>query len=137
MDYTDGIGDLRHSGRPLRSGPRLTFSAGLQVALCADRISLYSRPVEKDSIWESTVAVDPEPLDEAPPIPWDAQENRTMLCRRCHLPRVFRRRRIQHSFHFMLALGTIGLWLPVWGVMILLQFYRPWSCSVCGIHQRK
>lgn len=68
--------------------------------------------------------------------PWDDQERRTMLCRRCHLPRVFERRKTRHSFHFMLALGTLGLWLPVWGTVIILQLLKPWKCTACGIHQR-
>ena len=59
-----------------------------------------------------------------------------MACRRCELPRVFRRRRIRHALHFALALGTLGAWLPVWGLMIALQRLKPWSCTVCGRHQR-
>jgi hypothetical protein len=58
-----------------------------------------------------------------------------MLCRRCKLPRVFRRRRIRHPLHFLLAIGTLGAWLPVWGVINLMQYLKPWSCTVCGKHQ--
>jgi hypothetical protein len=90
--------------------------------------------VENDSMRETAVAADQD--EEEIPAPWDSQERATMLCRDCQLPRVFRRRKIHHSFHFMLALGTLGLWLPVWGVLIVLQLLQPWTCTVCGIHQR-
>lgn len=74
--------------------------------------------------------------EAAEPLPWEDHERRTLLCHRCHLPRVFRRRKTRHSLHFILALGTIGLWLPVWGVAILMQILRPWTCTACGSHQR-
>ena len=83
---------------------------------------------------ETAVAADQD--EEEIPAPWDSQERATMLCRDCQLPRVFRRRKIHHSFHFMLALGTLGFWLPVWGVLIVLQWLKPWTCTVCGVHQR-
>ncbi len=75
--------------------------------------------------------------DEAPPIPWDTNEYRAMVCRTCGVPRVFRRRRMNHSFHFMLALGTLGLWLPVWGIAIIHQSMRAWTCIFCGVQQRR
>ena len=59
-----------------------------------------------------------------------------MRCRACHLPRVFRRRKTRHPLHFVLSIGTLGLWLPIWGILILLQALQPWTCTVCGIHQR-
>jgi hypothetical protein len=90
--------------------------------------------VENDSTPESELASDFD--DEEIPAPWDTQERATMLRRVCHLPRVFRRRKIHHSFHFMLALGTLGLWLPVWGILIILQLLKPWTCTVCSVHQR-
>jgi hypothetical protein len=36
----------------------------------------------------------------------------------------------------LLAIGTLGGWLPVWGIIILLQALKPWNCTVCGVHQR-
>jgi hypothetical protein len=93
--------------------------------------------VDKDTIWEATASKEKAGPDEEPEIPWKSDENRTMRCRRCHLPRVFRRRKTRHSFHFLLSFATLGLWLPVWGVVIILQLLKPWMCSVCGVHQRK
>jgi hypothetical protein len=89
--------------------------------------------VENEPMRETAVAGDQD-ADEIP-VPWDAEERRTMLCRACHLPRVFQRRKTHHSFHFMLALGTLGLWLPVWGILIILQLLQPWTCTVCRTHQ--
>jgi hypothetical protein len=68
---------------------------------------------------------------------WIGDEYRALSCQRCGLPRVFRRRRVRHSLHFMLALATVGLWLPVWGLIIILQGFNPWVCTVCGVHQRR
>ncbi len=92
--------------------------------------------MDKDTIWVAHESDDPGDIDEPPPIPSGGDEHRVMLCRRCHLPRVFRRRGTRHSVHFMLALGTLGLWLPVWGIVIIHQRLKPWTCSVCGVHQR-
>jgi hypothetical protein len=71
------------------------------------------------------------------PVTWDPNEYRAMVCRSCKRPRVFRRPRINHSFQFMLALGTLGLWLPAWGVGIILQGLKPWNCTVCHGQQRR
>jgi hypothetical protein len=71
------------------------------------------------------------------PIPWDPNEYSAMVCGSCGRPRVFRRPRIHHSLHFMLALGTLGIWLSAWGVAIILQTFKPWSCTVCGARQRR
>jgi len=92
--------------------------------------------VDKDTIWEAEELGGDAEEDESPPIPWDDQERRSMRCRKCDLPRVFRRRRTRHSLHFILAIGTLGIWLPVWGILILLQRNKPWTCPVCGVHQR-
>jgi hypothetical protein len=92
--------------------------------------------VEKDTIWEAHVADEPAEIEEPSLVPVDDDERRTMLCRSCRLPRVFRRRKIRHSLHFIFALGTLGLWLPVWGILIVLQRFKPWACTACGAHQR-
>jgi hypothetical protein len=92
--------------------------------------------VAKDTIWEKQVADDPDDDLDIDLIPWDDQERRSMQCRSCLLPRVFRRRRTRHSLHFLFALGTLGLALPIWGINIILQLLKPWTCSVCGRHQR-
>ena len=58
-----------------------------------------------------------------------------MVCRTCGRARVFRRRRVNHSTHFMLSLATLGLWLAVWGIIILFQVFRRWGCIFCGTRQ--
>jgi hypothetical protein len=68
--------------------------------------------------------------------PWISEENRSMRCRVCQLPRVFHRRRTRHSLHFLLAFATLGIWLPVWGIVIIHHLLRPWTCTVCRTHQR-
>jgi hypothetical protein len=90
--------------------------------------------VENETIREAVLAGDAE---EALPIPWDPHEYRAMVCGSCARPRVFRRRRIKHSFHFMLALGTLGVWLPVWGIVIVAHSLKPWTCIFCGVRQRR
>ncbi len=93
--------------------------------------------MDRDTIRESSPPADEEdPDDPSQALPWEDHERRAMLCRRCQLPRVFRRRKTRHSMHFMLSIGTIGLWLPAWGLAILIQFLKPWTCSTCGAHQR-
>jgi hypothetical protein len=82
-------------------------------------------------------AGEPGGADEAVQIPWDPNEYRAMVCRKCGRPRVFRRPRLNSSFHFMLALGTIGLWLPVWAVAILIHALKPWNCTFCGSRQER
>jgi len=71
----------------------------------------------------------------ASPVAWDPNEYSGRVCCFCARPRVFRRSRINHSLHFMLALGTVGIWLLFWGMIILFQFVRPWNCTVCGSRQ--
>ncbi len=92
--------------------------------------------MEKDTIWEAHIADEPAGIEEEPLIPPDDHEHRVMLCRSCHLPRVFHRRRTRHSFHFAFALGTLGLWLPVWGIILILHRFKPWACAICGVHQQ-
>jgi len=92
--------------------------------------------VDKVTIREALEPGDPVDAPSTPHLPWDDDEHRAMACRTCGLPRVFRRRKIHHSFHFILAMGTVGAWLPVWGVITVLQCFKPWTCTVCGAQQR-
>ena len=93
--------------------------------------------MNKDTIWQATAADEgPAEIELPPHVPWDDDEHRTMLCRSCRLPRVFGRRKTQHSVHLMLAFATLGIWLPVWGITVFLQALKPWTCAVCGAHQR-
>lgn len=93
--------------------------------------------MDKDAISEARSGADADNPEETPDaLPWEDHERRTMLCRRCHLPRVFRRRKTRHSLHFVLSIGTIGIWLPFWGIAMLTQWLKPWTCKVCGAHQR-
>jgi hypothetical protein len=93
--------------------------------------------VDQDAISEARSGTDAGPPEEMPEaLPWEDHEHRAMLCRRCQLPRVFLRRKARHTFHFMLSLGTIGVWLPFWGVAILMQILKPWTCTVRRAHQR-
>jgi hypothetical protein len=84
---------------------------------------------------EDTTLAGPE--DELGGTPWIGEENRTMRCRNCKLPRVFQRRRIRHSLHFLLAFATLGIWLPVWGLIVTFQLIRPWTCTFCGSNQHR
>ena len=91
--------------------------------------------MDKDATSDTQVAGDPRDADSPPHNPWDDDEHRAMFCRSCGIPRVFRRRKTRHSVHFMLAMGTIGLWLPIWGIAIIFQALKPWTCAVCGAHR--
>ena len=68
---------------------------------------------------------------------WDPYEYSARVCRTCARPRVFRRPRINSSFNYMLALGTLGVWLPIWAIIILVHHFKPWNCTVCGKNQLK
>jgi hypothetical protein len=37
----------------------------------------------------------------------------------------------------MLSLGTLGVWLPVWGIVIVVHSLKPWACIVCRAEQRQ
>ncbi len=92
--------------------------------------------MDKDTTWEAHADGELDEMEEPPLVAPDDHERRVMICRSCHLPRVFRRRKPRHSLHFALSIGTLGLWLPVWGLLIILQRFHAWDCTVCGIHQR-
>ncbi len=52
-------------------------------------------------------------------------------CRYCRRQRlVFKTGRIRHGFvHFLLCILTLGLWFPVFCVILVVG---SWSCSRCG-----
>jgi hypothetical protein len=60
-----------------------------------------------------------------------------MVCRTCGRPRVFRRRRVNNPRHFMLSIGTLGAWLPIWGIILIVQLFKKWTCIVCKSQQRQ
>ncbi|HEX4084213.1 MAG TPA: hypothetical protein VHY22_04830 [Chthoniobacteraceae bacterium] len=90
--------------------------------------------MERDTIPDEPLTGDA--MEDRPHIPWDDDEHRVMTCHTCKLPRVFNRRKTRHSLHFLLSIGTIGLWLPFWGLLIIHQALKPWTCSVCRRRQR-
>ena len=94
--------------------------------------------MDKETLPDILTAADSRPapeLEYSSQILWDPNEYSAMVCRSCGIPRVFRRRRINHSRHLLFTLGTLGLWLPGWGIVILLQPLKAWRCIVCGAHQ--
>lgn len=58
----------------------------------------------------------------------------TGYCDSCDRKVMVRSKGANHILHFLLALFTAGLWIPVW---ILVSLARDWRCTACGTRTRK
>lgn len=57
-------------------------------------------------------------------------ETRSGYCNDCGERRKLERNGVNHVFHLILTLVTVGLWGIIW---ILAAFSKdPWRCSTCG-----
>lgn len=57
----------------------------------------------------------------------------TGFCRRCNATVLIRMQTANHVFHLLMALITIGLWIPIWFLCSLSS----WRCSRCGATVRR
>lgn len=53
-------------------------------------------------------------------------------CVTCSAMRLFGRSGPNHVLHLLLSLVTMGLWLPIWIVVIACSNSRPYRCMRCG-----
>jgi hypothetical protein len=57
--------------------------------------------------------------------------HRRLYCPNCRNERLFRRPQPNHSLHFWLTLGTLGLWGVVWLILACRHQRRRWRCGYC------
>lgn len=53
-------------------------------------------------------------------------------CVTCNGLRLFSKSGPNHVLHLLLSLVTMGLWLPVWIVILFCGHSRPYRCMRCG-----
>ena len=56
-------------------------------------------------------------------------------CSCCGGEQLFVVKEINHWFHASLTILSLGIWLPVYLIVLLTRFMRPWRCSACGWHK--
>jgi len=56
-------------------------------------------------------------------------------CARCRHQHVFVPSPVNHRFHLILSLFTLGLWLVSWAAVCIGNVLRPWRCERCGWHK--
>lgn len=57
-------------------------------------------------------------------------EESTGWCRCCQAQRLIRRPGTSHVLHLLLAVITLGLWIPIW-LLCSIRF-GGWRCTQCG-----
>jgi len=57
------------------------------------------------------------------------ERRRGYWCSACNRPTEVRRRGVDHAAHLVLALLTVGCWLPIYGLNCLIR--EPWRCAWC------
>lgn len=53
------------------------------------------------------------------------------FCNHCRANVMAQRNTVNHLLHLVLVLLTLGLWLPVWLVLVLANM-GGWRCTRCG-----
>ena len=56
-------------------------------------------------------------------------------CARCRHKHAFVQTSVNHWFHFILSVFTLGLWLVSWAAVCIGKLMRPWRCEHCGWHK--
>ncbi len=56
----------------------------------------------------------------------------TAECSYCRMTRLFTKAGPSHILHLLLSVFTVGLWLPVWLIIVVLGAFQPYRCTVCG-----
>lgn len=53
-------------------------------------------------------------------------------CTFCNQPRPFTKQAPSHILHLILSVVTVGIWIPVWILMVVLNAFKPYRCTTCG-----
>lgn len=53
-------------------------------------------------------------------------------CKDCDQKRPFTKKTPSHILHLLLSVVTVGCWIPVWILMIVLNAFSPYRCTNCG-----
>lgn len=53
-------------------------------------------------------------------------------CKTCGQLRLFEKKGANHVLHLLLSVVTVGIWIPVWILIVILSAFRPHRCPVCG-----
>jgi hypothetical protein len=53
-------------------------------------------------------------------------------CGTCGQPRPFTKDGVNHILHVILSLLTVGGWLLVWILLIIVNALQPYRCTQCG-----
>lgn len=54
------------------------------------------------------------------------------FCPVCNQQRLVQRKTTSNGFHAILSFLTFGMWLFVWGGLVLASLNNPWRCTQCG-----
>jgi len=57
------------------------------------------------------------------------------FCSRCGGMRTFVERRPRLVWNLVLSCATLGLWAPIWFLLVLFAEMRPWRCLSCNWHK--
>ena len=58
-------------------------------------------------------------------------------CCYCDSTQTFRKARIDHFFHLTISVVSLGVWFPVWVVLIMHREFQPWVCRACRRKYRR
>lgn len=53
-------------------------------------------------------------------------------CPTCDKPRTATKEKINHILHLILSVITVGVWIPVWLLLLLFNFGKSFRCTSCG-----
>jgi len=61
----------------------------------------------------------------------------TLRCRFCKKDTMHIHKEINHILHFFLSIITVGLWLTIWIILIVIGIFRSANhtttqCTICG-----
>lgn len=53
-------------------------------------------------------------------------------CRDCEKKTLHEHRTAPHGWCLLFSILTLGLFVPVWVVLIVMSAFSPWRCQFCG-----
>jgi len=54
------------------------------------------------------------------------------MCANCGQHRPFQKAGVGHLLHFFISIFTVGFWIPVWILCVILNAFRRYRCQFCG-----
>ena len=54
------------------------------------------------------------------------------FCKDCGQNKLFEKQGPSHILHLILSVITVGLWIPIWILCVVLNAFRPYRCTNCG-----